>query len=113
MVRARAGARAQGRVWMCVRARVRSCVCACACVCACVCVCVFVFSPAHPPTPNHPPPQTPADGRSNASASQPTQLRLGEAEFRAVASLLSGAQELAEEPLEDLPADGEADGGGQ
>lgn len=46
--------------------------------------------------------KTPAD--SNASGAAPVQLRLSEEQWRAVTSLLSGAAELPEEPLEDLEA---------
>ncbi|KIY94586.1 hypothetical protein MNEG_13375 [Monoraphidium neglectum] len=47
--------------------------------------------------------RAPEDGTANASASAASQLRLSEEEFRGVVSLLQGAQEMAEEPLEDLP----------
>lgn len=39
---------------------------------------------------------------SNASSSTPMQLRLTEEQFRGVTSLLEDAQEMAEEPLEDI-----------
>jgi len=37
------------------------------------------------------------------------QLRLSEQEWRGISSLLAGAQELPEEPLEDLEDGGSAD----
>ena len=48
--------------------------------------------------------RAPARTDSNASAGEAVQLRLSEQQWRSVTSLLAGAKEMPEEPLEDLDA---------